>query len=271
VDLATVLGESLTLMLIDLNQFKAVRVRYGKAAADEVLEQIAHQLQALKHVAQGDSLDEIRQQVARTVDMVSLSMSEREEHHAKHLKQLGTRLRSVRKELFAAKQKVSSKEGRTGIFPKKALKKAVQGYVDLATVLGESLTLMLIDLNQFKAVRVRYGKAAADEVLEQIAKAVSKLYTRKHDFIVRLGETTFAVLLPATESSDAPLLCERLLQTLDKLKPIQKKVTIKVSCSMGVASLRPDDDPSAFVRRAEAALNRAKDKDGQHVEIDGQV
>jgi len=122
------------------------------------------------------------------------------------------------------------------------------------------LSLILFDVDHFKAVNDDYGHPAGDRALIRIVKAVGER-CRVEDVIARLGGDEFAVMLPETAGQEAARLAERLASGVakDEIETASGE-RFSVSCSWGVASLAPGmADFQALREAADQALYQAKE------------
>ena len=119
---------------------------------------------------------------------------------------------------------------------------------------GRPLSLIILDLDGFKAVNDTHGHEVGDRVLKALARCLEE-HLRQSDRAVRLGGEEFAVLLPETGLPQALRLAERLRRAVAALKvpPVEG-----LSASFGVAQAGPTDSPLSLLRRADEALYRAK-------------
>jgi diguanylate cyclase (GGDEF)-like protein len=117
------------------------------------------------------------------------------------------------------------------------------------------LALIVLDLDDFKAVNDRIGHLAGDSVLAEAAERVRDV-VRSADIACRVGGDEFAVILPESTLGDADQLYRRI-QAAVSSRPISQ--IGKLYLSAGVAELRPEDDSVSFFQCADQALYRAKD------------
>jgi diguanylate cyclase len=118
-------------------------------------------------------------------------------------------------------------------------------------------SIMLIDIDFFKKVNDTYGHVAGDRVLCDIAD-VLRAAMRKHDLIARYGGEEFAALLPCTSLEDAVHGARCARQTVEAATARFEGLTIRVTASVGLTAVRPGDDVTAIVRRADDALYASK-------------
>lgn len=104
------------------------------------------------------------------------------------------------------------------------------------------LTLLLLDVDRFKAYNDRYGHPAGDECLKQIGLALKGIATRSSDVAARFGGEEFALLLPGLDERDGPALAERVREAVAALRlPHEGNLDGDgyVSVSVGCATMRP--------------------------------
>ena len=127
--------------------------------------------------------------------------------------------------------------------------------------LGESIALLLIDVDQFKAYNDRYGHKIGDDCLRATAPTLTSQIRRSHDLCARYGGDAFAVILPGTSRDGARDVAERMRAAIEALDlPHEANADGVVTVSIGVAAVTVDRDDatSDLVEAAGAALYRAK-------------
>jgi diguanylate cyclase (GGDEF)-like protein len=124
------------------------------------------------------------------------------------------------------------------------------------------LTIMMVDIDYFKAYNDTLGHLKGDECLKEIAIAISSIAARSGDLVARYGGEEFLLLFPMTNSQQALIQVERLMNAINKIaiKHPCSDVSPQVTISVGVATTIPrlNDSISAFVARADHALYKAK-------------
>ncbi|MBI5814319.1 MAG: diguanylate cyclase [Nitrospinae bacterium] len=139
---------------------------------------------------------------------------------------------------------------------------------------GGALSLLMIDLDDFKPVNDVFGHLAGDEVLKSIAD-ILRTSSRTADLAARYGGEEFAMVLPEVGLDGAALSAERLRQGIAEMSVNFSGAQIKVTASIGVAALDSGsmNAPQDLVKSADLALYHAKETGKNCVAIlrDGQV
>lgn len=123
------------------------------------------------------------------------------------------------------------------------------------------LSLLLIDIDHFKAFNDRFGHQAGDACLKEVAKALRGVLPREKDLVARYGGEEFAVILVDTSASGAREVAELLRATIAALKITGAPPTrVSVTVSIGVSTCGEGDmkAPEELVKLADIALYRAK-------------
>ena len=148
----------------------------------------------------------------------------------------------------------------TGIANRRTFMERARSELLRARRYTEPLSLLLIDLDHFKAINDAYGHQAGDRVLIEVARRISGTLRDSVDVFARLGGEEFVVLLPETAPAGALKLAERLRAVIAGTPVAQDNgPAIKVTTSVGAATLRLGDlTVDALINRADVALYQAK-------------
>ncbi|MES3153897.1 sensor domain-containing diguanylate cyclase [Sphingomonas faeni] len=120
-------------------------------------------------------------------------------------------------------------------------------------------TLVMLDVDHFKAVNDTYGHTTGDQVLHQLAK-LAEATLRPIDVFGRLGGEEFGILLPETGGDEAMIVAERLREAIAGF-PMQLSngATLKVTASFGIAVLTPTlTSVASWIEQADTMLYAAK-------------
>jgi diguanylate cyclase len=122
-------------------------------------------------------------------------------------------------------------------------------------------TVVFIDLDHFAKVNTEYGHQGGDVVLRQTASIIKEL-VRAKDLVTRYGGDTFAVLLAQTTLHDALPVAERIRREIQNMEFSHGSRPLRVTASLGIAQLHPEEMANADMRRPEEALEAAKQGGG---------
>lgn len=127
---------------------------------------------------------------------------------------------------------------------------------------NEPISLMVLDLDRFKAINDTYGHQQGDIVLKTVADVVVHILKRPNDFVARWGGEEFVVLMPNTSLEGALDVAEKIRHEVENtLIPGISGEELKITVSIGVTSLIPalDDSIETFFSKADKALYTAKE------------
>jgi diguanylate cyclase (GGDEF)-like protein len=162
-------------------------------------------------------------------------------------------------------------DGLTGIANRRQCEEALISEIARAERLGSSLTVVLADLDDFKAVNDAHGHAVGDDVLRTFA-GVLRATVRESDLAGRWGGEEFLLLLPGAEAVGAAQLADRVREGFAERSSIGRDgEVVTVTCSFGVAQYRPGDGQRELFGAADRALYQAKRAGKNRVEIEAPV
>jgi diguanylate cyclase (GGDEF)-like protein len=160
---------------------------------------------------------------------------------------LTTRALRANSELLARMSRLAQQDGLTGIANRRTLDEAVPVEFARARRAGQSLTVVMIDLDHFKRYNDRRGHAAGDALLRAAAQAWAR-QLRPTDLLARYGGEEFTLVLPACSADQAA-------QLVDRLRPL---LPDRQTFSAGIATWDGDETTNELVQRADRALLQAK-------------
>ena len=154
----------------------------------------------------------------------------------------------------------------TGVANRRGIEREAARAIGGATRPGDSVSLLILDLDHFKAINDRHGHAAGDRVLRAAADAWHTVL-RGCDPLGRIGGEEFVVVCADTTLEQALVVAERLREATAALLFDDVDPGLRVTVSIGVAqSQRSDDTHEDVLARADAALYRAKQRGRDRVE-----
>jgi diguanylate cyclase (GGDEF)-like protein len=142
----------------------------------------------------------------------------------------------------------------TGLTNHRGFQQALRRELQKAGETGESLSLVILDLDDFKAINELHGHPFGDGVLEGVGVQLRRS-VRGGDTAARTGGEQFGLILPGTDADAAQEIAERVRRSIENLAPADSQL----SSSAGVAVYPVDaDTPDALLQLAEGALYWAK-------------
>ncbi|MBW1919739.1 MAG: diguanylate cyclase [Deltaproteobacteria bacterium] len=151
-------------------------------------------------------------------------------------------------------------DGLTGVYNHKGFISLVQRELQRAKRYDKPLSLVMIDVDNFKAINDSLGHQAGDRVLQEVACCL-KSSLRKTDLVARYGGDEFAILLPETETEKAEVLMKRVLHALKNHTFLWGEEKIVVGISYGISSTSDFDEKKnaqELIRKADCSLYYAK-------------
>jgi diguanylate cyclase (GGDEF)-like protein len=151
-----------------------------------------------------------------------------------------------------------ARDGLTEIFNKRKYEEEVEREVARAARYARPLTLVLFDIDHFKAVNDTYGHLCGDFVLKQLADRV-RSSLRQEQVFARVGGEEFVILCPETTGEHGVMLAEKLRERI-AAEPVEYAgFQVPVTCSFGAAELTPEmSSARALYDAADRALYEAK-------------
>ncbi|MBP5104463.1 sensor domain-containing diguanylate cyclase [Pseudomonas protegens] len=123
---------------------------------------------------------------------------------------------------------------------------------------GNSIALLMLDIDHFKSINDRHGHQAGDAVIKRVSELIHQ-HVRDSDVAGRYGGEEFAILLPHTDLAGARTLAERLRQSVEEQEVIHNGQVIAFTISLGIACLdRPARDHRCLIEWADQALYASK-------------
>lgn len=126
---------------------------------------------------------------------------------------------------------------------------------------GTDISLIVVDLDHFKAVNDSHGHPAGDAVIRAFADLLLGLVGTDRDLVGRFGGEEFAILLPGADLDAAQRIAQRIEDTLSSRRlPVSDALALQVSASLGIATRASRETLPALVERADRALYCAKNE-----------
>jgi diguanylate cyclase (GGDEF)-like protein len=207
----------------------------------------------------------LRRRIENELEAIRADLENRVRERTHALEARNAELTQLRLALETANQRLKrlvAVDALTGIANRRHFDRALERELRRARRENLPLSLVFLDLDEFKRFNDTYGHARGDEVLRLVARTLDETFRRGGDLVARYGGEEFAVILPGVDSRRAQLYAERLRRRIWRLSlPYQaSQAADRVTISGGVATAHPGVvvTPDDLLYAADKALYRAK-------------
>jgi len=156
-------------------------------------------------------------------------------------------------------QKHATTDALTGLGNRHAMEESFPREVKRCAQDKHDVSLVMVDVDQFKSFNDKFGHVAGDSALSAVARIIRKQF-RPRDLLVRYGGDEFSVLLPGVSASESLIIAERVRAAVsgNTEDSDDSLIRIPIKISMGVAELKDGGNFESLLRDSDAALYRAK-------------
>lgn len=201
----------------------------------------------------------VNEKVSRAV-LISRDITERKkiEDEILNTKEAVEKMNALLQKAFEHEQIASRTDNLTGTFNRRYFFEFIEYEFSISKRYDQLMSVVLLDVDNFKQINDTYGHLAGDEVLVFVAKTVQS-ELRDSDVLARYGGDEFIILVPNNGSEDVRNLIERIREKLESSIVNTYGNQLKVTISAGIADLQPNiDTATKLVYRADQALYIAK-------------
>jgi diguanylate cyclase (GGDEF)-like protein len=164
----------------------------------------------------------------------------------------------LRARLFERTETLATTDGLTGLVNHRTFQARLDERLAEARRYGRRLSLILTDIDHFKAVNDTHGHPAGDRVLQGVARVLAR-EARTTDLVARYGGEEFAIVMPETDAAGALVIAERIRERVAEAAFDVEGGPLRVTLSLGVATFPGDADAKApLVEAADGCLYAAK-------------
>ncbi len=250
----------------------------GRRLDQAVQEQVRGLHTSVRDAADLDSLKNVVQQrleaIGKHMQTFRQAEEERNTQAEQRIQELNERMRSLERESGELRDRIREErrlaliDGLTGVPNRLAYEERVAQEFARWKRFGEPLSVVLMDIDNFKVVNDTYGHKAGDKVLKTIGQLLaSKL--RATDFLARYGGEEFVVLMPGADAENATRVADKLREEVRSCGFHYRGNDVEISISCGIAAVTGDDQPDDTFERADQAMYRAKEQGRNRCVTDG--
>ena len=168
-----------------------------------------------------------------------------------------------RKQLENKFERLATIDELTQVFNRTKFQEVIKIELERAKRYNHPLSMLMFDIDHFKAINDTYGHSVGDYVLQTLAQ-IAKENLREIDYLVRWGGEEFIIIAPETDLGRAKALAERIRTAIENYRFDQAG---KITISFGVTEFKESDTEDTFIRRADDAMYKAKEKGRNRVEV----
>lgn len=162
---------------------------------------------------------------------------------------------------YADAREQSIRDGLTGAFNHRHFQEMLQKEIGRSDRLGRPLSVLMLDIDDFKSVNDRWGHPVGDAILQRVVAEIRTGLRGDTDLVARYGGEEFGIILPETPTPVGLEVAERVRRRVDErlFRPPEGEEIIRVTVSIGLATY-PNDarDKAQLLENADAALYQAK-------------
>ena len=160
------------------------------------------------------------------------------------------------KELFELQ---ATYDGMTKLYNRQKIEDILKIEIDRSRRYGIEMSVLMLDIDDFKKINDTYGHPSGDTVLREISRLIKKSI-RKTDYTGRWGGEEFIVIAPHTDLKGATMFAESIREGVEGT---DFAGVGRVTCSIGVTYFQKTDNENTIVKRADEALYESK-KEGKN-------
>lgn len=162
----------------------------------------------------------------------------------------------------------AERDGLTGLLNRAAICRRLELELGRAARYGQPLSIVLFDIDHFKAVNDTHGHLGGDAALRSVGDATGSV-ARESDHAGRYGGEEFLLVLPHTDAPGATVAAERLQARIRDLAVPHEGNLIRLTSSFGIAQGHPEESVNDVLLRADRALYAAKHRGRDCIVVDG--
>jgi len=216
------------------------------------------QLEKIRSCLDSNDTSELRRIASASIDIIDGEIHDRITRNDRRIEDLADQVKKVSDELMDARERLE-RDPLTGLYNRGAFDEYITKMAHLGMLSGQSSTLFMIDVDDFKWVNDRCGHPAGDEVLKEVANCLLEGFGRRGDFVARYGGDEFAVIIHTLSESVDREIGEGALHRIRDLSVPNGDENIRVTLSVGASRLRCGETSDEWLVHSDRALYQAKE------------
>jgi diguanylate cyclase len=218
------------------------------------------QSEKMEQITLLDDIKKIKSALQLEVTQMREIVDQKKDQDRRQVQLLASQVDSLRQELEKTKAK-SMTDGLTGVYNRQAFDDTLKDLMVRSRVMNSDLSLLMLDLDDFKKINDTYGHLIGDRVLVAFSQKCRKSI-RGDDVLARYGGEEFAIILPGANLKNAlnkgRQICDAIASARYATDSENSDDYLSVTVSIGVTACMRDDTAEAMISRADKALYKAK-------------
>lgn len=207
-----------------------------------------------------DDLRKIKTSLAEEVRQLTTMVEQKKQAESQQINALSGQVATLREELEKTRDE-TRRDPLTGIFNRRALDEYLTSLIDNNRLRRQSFAVLMLDIDNFKAVNDNYGHLVGDQVIRAMAGACVDVL-REDDFVARFGGEEFVAVMPGASRRAASRRADKLraaiANTRFSLPAENREDYLNLTISIGVTEFQQGDARPELIERADQALYQAK-------------
>jgi diguanylate cyclase len=221
---------------------------------------IMQQSEKMEKITRLDDIRKIKSALEKEVETLRETVRNKQAGEQARIQNLSSQVKTLSHELEQAK-KESLRDGLTGIYNRRAFDDYLQSLTERNLLHRQDFSVLILDIDDFKAVNDTYGHPVGDRVLLAMANTFGQM-VRSDDFLARYGGEEFVMVLPGASRRNAAKKAKQICKTIHKtrftLDQDDSQPPLALTVSIGVTAFKKGDMAATVLERADQALYQAK-------------
>ncbi len=226
----------------------------------EFYQRVYDKSEKMEQITRLDDIKKIKTALQEEVAHMREIVDQKKKQDKHQVQQLSGQLDCLRQELIKAKAK-SMSDGLTGIYNRQAFDETLADNIERCQIMKESFSLLILDLDDFKAINDTYGHLMGDRALVAFVKKCRDTI-RADDFLARYGGEEFAIIMKGANLRNAHAkarqICNAVASSRYATDSTDKEEYLTMTVSVGVSTYKKGDTAESLIDRVDKALYKAK-------------
>lgn len=226
-------------------------------------------LDRLRKAADNVQMRSVSARLTRILDATASQVATQREASEARIRSLSEMVRGLHQQLDETKAQMEI-DALTGLYNRGSFDARLAEELQTARLSPYTFSLIMIDLDHFKAVNDTHGHIGGDRVLQACAKALQAVVMSETDFCARYGGEEMAIILSDTDAENAARIAEAVRARLEQTDINTGAAVHRQTASFGVAEGCDEDTADDLINRADSCLYLAKQNGRNRVVVAGQ-